>query len=132
MRLAEESGVIQPIGKWVLRTARAWQDQGPTGTHVGQSLRTAARSGRTVDEVREVLEATGLSPAYLELELTESSVMTHAGQAENWIILSVLVILWTKQPLAPMVITTVLILLNLYLHQKQSKRNNESMVTCSQ
>ena len=86
--LAEESGLIQPIGKWVLRTAclqaKAWQEQGLARVRMSVNLsgRQLARAD-IVDEVREVLEATGLSPACLELELTESSVMTQAGQAAS-------------------------------------------------
>ena len=86
--LAEQSGLIQAIGKWVLRTAchqaKAWQDQGLARVRMSVNLsgRQLARAD-IVDEVREVLEATGLSPAYLELELTETSVMTQAGQAAS-------------------------------------------------
>ena len=84
--LAEQNGLIGPIGKWVLHTAcsqaKAWQNQDLPRVRMSVNL-----SGRQlaqpdiVDEVREALEATGLAPACLELELTESSVMTQAGQA---------------------------------------------------
>jgi diguanylate cyclase (GGDEF)-like protein/PAS domain S-box-containing protein len=86
--LAEQSGLIGPIGKWVMHTAcsqaKAWQDQGLERIRMSVNLsgRQLARAD-IVDEVREVLAATGLDPAYLELELTESSVMTHAGQAAS-------------------------------------------------
>ena len=82
--LAEENGLIGPIGKWVLHTAcgqaKAWQDQGLARVRMSVNLsgRQLARED-IVDEVGEALEATGLSPLCLELELTESSVMTQAG-----------------------------------------------------
>ena len=77
--IAEESGLIVPIGDWVLRTActqaRAWLDAGLPTASVAVNV-----SGRqilehdVVDWVARTLEATGLPPANLELELTESMV----------------------------------------------------------
>jgi diguanylate cyclase (GGDEF)-like protein/PAS domain S-box-containing protein len=83
--LAEETGLIVPIGKWVLQTAcaqnKAWQDQGlpPIVVSVNVSPRQF-RQGNIVLTVAEVLEETGLEPRYLELELTESMVMHDAPQ----------------------------------------------------
>ena len=83
--LAEETGLIVPIGKWVLRTAcaqnKAWQAQGlpPIVVSVNVSPRQF-RQGNIVLTVAEVLEETGLEPRYLELELTESMVMHDAPQ----------------------------------------------------
>ena len=78
--LAEETGLIIPIGEWVLRTAcaqnRRWQDDGLPPVRVAVNI-----SGRQfkhiaiVDTVRHALEESGLEPKYLDLELTESTVM---------------------------------------------------------
>src|SRR3954451_1759401 len=78
--LAEETGLIVPIGKWVLHTAcaqnKAWQDAGvpPIVVSVNVSPRQF-RHENLVQTVAEVLRSTGLEPRYLELELTESMVM---------------------------------------------------------
>jgi diguanylate cyclase (GGDEF)-like protein/PAS domain S-box-containing protein len=78
--LAEETGLIVPIGKWVLQTAcaqnKAWQDAGvpPIVVSVNVSPRQF-RHESLVQTVAEVLLSTGLEPRYLELELTESMVM---------------------------------------------------------
>lgn len=78
--LAEETGLIIPIGEWVLRTAcrqnKAWQDAGfPL---MVMSVNISARQflqSDLVGVVKEVLEETGLAPQYLELEITESTTM---------------------------------------------------------
>lgn len=78
--LAEETGLIEPIGQWVLRTACAqnmkWQMCGfnPISVAVNVSARQLARDGLT-DEVAQILNETGLAPEYLDLELTESVLM---------------------------------------------------------
>jgi diguanylate cyclase (GGDEF)-like protein/PAS domain S-box-containing protein len=83
--LAEETGLIVPIGKWVLQTAcaqnKAWQDEGlpPIVVSVNVSPRQF-RHENIVQTVAEVLQQTGLEPRYLELELTESMVMHDAPQ----------------------------------------------------
>jgi diguanylate cyclase (GGDEF)-like protein/PAS domain S-box-containing protein len=83
--LAEETGLIVPIGKWVLTQAcaqnKAWQDAGrePIVVSVNVSARQF-RQDNLVRTVAEVLNETGLEPRYLELELTESMVMHDAAQ----------------------------------------------------
>jgi diguanylate cyclase (GGDEF)-like protein/PAS domain S-box-containing protein len=83
--LAEETGLIVPIGKWVLQTAcaqnKAWQDEGlpPIVVSVNVSPRQF-RQENIVQTVAEVLRDTGLEARYLELELTESMVMHDAPQ----------------------------------------------------
>ena len=80
INLAEETGLIVPIGAWVLRTAcrqsREWQHAGlgPLRIAVNLSARQFAQPG-LVRDIQRVLEETGLSPTCLEIELTESLVM---------------------------------------------------------
>jgi len=78
--LAEESGLIVPIGEWVLRTActqaKAWHDAG-----LNPGLMAVNVSGVQIEHydlvevVEKILSETGLEPGYLELELTESAIM---------------------------------------------------------
>ena len=83
--LAEETGLIVPIGKWVLQTAcaqnKAWQDAGlvPIVVSVNVSPRQF-RHESLVQTVADALRSTGLEARYLELELTESMVMHDAPQ----------------------------------------------------
>jgi diguanylate cyclase (GGDEF)-like protein/PAS domain S-box-containing protein len=80
IHLAEETGLIVPIGAWVLRTAcrqsRAWQHAGYGALRIAVNLsaRQFAQPG-LVREIETVLIDTGLAPACLEIELTESLVM---------------------------------------------------------
>ena len=77
--LAEESGLIVPIGEWVLRTAcaqaRAWQDAGLPRMCVSVNLSAHQLQYDVPALVAEVLKETGLAPGCLELELTESVIM---------------------------------------------------------
>ncbi|WP_190284868.1 putative bifunctional diguanylate cyclase/phosphodiesterase [Bacillus sp. S3] len=74
---AEETGLVIPIGEWVLRTAclqnKAWQNAGytPIVMSVNLSVRQLCQKD-FVDVVRNILTETNLSPEYLELEITES------------------------------------------------------------
>ncbi len=84
--LAEETGLIVPLGEWVLREAcrqaRAWLDEGLKPGVVSVNL--SARQFRQQDLVRmvsRILEETRLDPAHLEMELTESMVMHNVEQA---------------------------------------------------
>src|SRR5829696_8558363 len=81
--LAEDTGLIVPIGEWVLRTAclqgRRWREQGFAPIQIGVNI--SARQFHDQDltqTVIRILEETGWSPKYLELELTESSIMQNA------------------------------------------------------
>ncbi len=83
--IAEEIGLIAPIGKWVLQTACAqmkrWQDEGLPRLVV--SVNVSARQFRQDDLVRTIAEAlhsSGLDPGDLEIELTESAVMHDAQE----------------------------------------------------
>ncbi|RCW62738.1 sensor domain-containing protein [Saliterribacillus persicus] len=78
--MAEETGLIIPIGEWVIRTAclqnKAWQNQGfePITMSVNLSIRQFYQSNLAA-KVEEILLETGLNPVYLELEITESMAM---------------------------------------------------------
>ncbi len=78
--IAEETGLIVPIGQWVLRTAcaaqRVWADRGlpPLRVAVNLSARHFMRSDLAAD-VGSALADAGCDPARLELEITETSVM---------------------------------------------------------
>lgn len=84
--LAEDCGLIVPVGEWVLRTACAqnklWHDSGLAQLRVAVNL--SARQFRQHDlsaKISQILDETGLEPQYLELELTESSIMQSADSA---------------------------------------------------
>jgi diguanylate cyclase (GGDEF)-like protein len=84
--LAEETGLIVPIGEFVLREAcrqaRAWVDEGlkPGVVSVNLSARQFRQEG-LVRRVSRVLVDTGLDPQHLEMELTESTVMHNVDAA---------------------------------------------------
>ena len=75
--IAEQTGLINPIGQWVLRTAcrqnKLWQEKGlpPIRTAVNLSVEQF-RSSNLAHIIKNTLEETGLQPELLELEITES------------------------------------------------------------
>lgn len=78
--LAEDTGLIVPLGQWVLKSvctqAKAWQQQGYDPVRVAVNI--SAREFRQpdfVDNLDMILEETGLDPNWLELEITESIAM---------------------------------------------------------
>lgn len=81
--IAEDTGLIVPLGEWVLRTAcmqgRAWIDAGlpPITMAVNLSVRQF-QAENLIEQVWKILKETGLPAACLELELTESMFMEHA------------------------------------------------------
>ncbi|MCT7984895.1 EAL domain-containing protein [Laspinema sp. A4] len=78
--LAEETGLIMPIGEWVLKTAcrqnKAWIDSGLSAipVAVNLSVRQFQQPG-LVQNIAQVLEETGLEAQYLTLEITETAAM---------------------------------------------------------
>jgi diguanylate cyclase (GGDEF)-like protein len=83
--LAEQTGLINPIGSWVLKESchqvRDWQNQHPMDTPLTVSVNLSARQFRypeLVEEVAEVLSETALDPRDLILEVTESAAMEDA------------------------------------------------------
>jgi EAL domain-containing protein (putative c-di-GMP-specific phosphodiesterase class I) len=86
--IAEEAGLIVPIGDWVLRSAckqaARWAASGLPRLTVAVNV-SARQFGEPgwVDSVKRVLDETGLDPSCLELELTESLVMHDVEQAVN-------------------------------------------------
>ena len=84
IRIAENSGLIIPIGEWVLRTAcsqsRKWQDEGVPAVSVAVNVSAIQfRQEDFCELIRRVLHETGLGPQYLELELTESLLLANAN-----------------------------------------------------
>jgi len=83
--IAENSGLIIPIGEWVLKTActqaRCWQDLGLPALPIAVNVSAVQlHQGHFLPLVRRVLEETGLAPQYLELELTERVLLSNTGK----------------------------------------------------
>jgi diguanylate cyclase (GGDEF)-like protein len=79
--LAEECGLIGAIGEWVVREAcrqaRAWQDDGMAPLRISVNLSPSQfRGSGLIDTIRRALDDARLPPEYLEVELTESAVMS--------------------------------------------------------
>ncbi|NHZ41971.1 bifunctional diguanylate cyclase/phosphodiesterase [Massilia aquatica] len=84
--LAEEMGLIIPIGAWVIRTAclqnMAWQKAGLGKLRMAVNLSARQFTGKDLlQSVADALEESGLAARYLELELTESMVMNDVDNA---------------------------------------------------
>ena len=78
--LAEETGLISELGRWVLlescRQNKAWQDMGLPARRIAVNLSARQLMDKGfIDAVTEILAETGLEARYLELEITESQVM---------------------------------------------------------
>jgi diguanylate cyclase (GGDEF)-like protein len=79
--IAEENGLIVPMGEWILQTAclqnRSWQDAGLPRIRVGVNLSSRQLKRRLTETVSRALQLSGLEPRYLSLELTESVLVNH-------------------------------------------------------
>jgi EAL domain-containing protein (putative c-di-GMP-specific phosphodiesterase class I) len=85
LSVAEETGLIVPIGRWVLleacRQARQWQTQFQQDDALMVSVNLSGKhlqQSSLIDEVEEVLETTGLEPRHLIIEITETVAMAGA------------------------------------------------------
>jgi EAL domain-containing protein (putative c-di-GMP-specific phosphodiesterase class I) len=83
IRIAENSGLIVPIGEWVISTAcrqaQKWQEEGLPAASVAVNVSAVQfRKEGFCEMIRRVLQETGLAPRYLELELTESLLLADA------------------------------------------------------
>jgi diguanylate cyclase (GGDEF)-like protein/PAS domain S-box-containing protein len=83
--IIEENGMIVPIGEWVIRQAckqsMLWQSQGmtPVPLAVNLSARQFMHRG-LVESIRAILDDTGIDPALIEFEITETALMQHGEQ----------------------------------------------------
>jgi EAL domain-containing protein (putative c-di-GMP-specific phosphodiesterase class I) len=84
--LAEETGLIVPLGEWVLRNAcvqiKAWQNAGLEQLSISVNL-SALQFNRKylVEQITGILQETGVSAQHLELELTESTLMENIDES---------------------------------------------------
>jgi len=86
--IAEDCGLIKPIGRWVLneacRQAQAWQQDGLRPIPVAVNVSAVElRSKSFLNNIADVLNQTHLDPHYLELELTESVLMAHTADTDS-------------------------------------------------
>jgi len=84
--LAEESGLIVPIGKWVIETACAqnvaWQRQGLSALRIAVNLSPRQFADPALlSDIEAALKKSGMAPELLELEITESMVMQNVERA---------------------------------------------------
>jgi EAL domain-containing protein (putative c-di-GMP-specific phosphodiesterase class I) len=86
--IAEETGLIVPIGMWVLgeacRRARQWQLEIPSAADLVMSVNLSPRQFQhptLVEDIVRILRETGLAPQHLELEITEGAVMADPDSA---------------------------------------------------
>ncbi|MCA1247088.1 EAL domain-containing protein [Massilia sp. MS-15] len=83
--ILEENGMIVPVGEWVIRTAceqsMAWQRQGLPAVPlaINLSARQFMHDG-LVESIRRIVGETGIDPALVEFEITETALMQHGGQ----------------------------------------------------
>ena len=83
---AEDSGLIVPVGEWVLRTAcgqlKLWQNEGKPAVRMAVNLSAREFQGTNLLQgVTRTIEDVGIDPAWLELEITESTIMQHGDAA---------------------------------------------------
>jgi len=90
--VAEETGLVTAIGEWMLaeacRQAREWQQRDPRWSQLGISVNVSGRQlaqSALATEVERALGATGLDPACLTLEITESALMNNLNAGAGMI-----------------------------------------------
>lgn len=86
--VAEETGLIIPLGSWVLyeacRQLKAWQERFRGAKHLTMSVNLSGRQLSQTDllyQIDEILQTTGIDPCYLKLEITESVLMDNAASS---------------------------------------------------
>lgn len=84
--IAEETGLIQPIGEWILRKAceqnKDWQKQGLLPLRIAVNLSPKQfKEEDLVPQIMRILKDTGLEPEWLEIEITEASILQHVREA---------------------------------------------------
>jgi EAL domain-containing protein (putative c-di-GMP-specific phosphodiesterase class I) len=86
--IAEETGLIVPLGEWILREScrqvREWQKRFPARSHLTISVNLSCKQFMQLDladRVAEILRETGLEARFLRLEVTESHVMENSQMA---------------------------------------------------
>jgi len=85
---AEDTGLIVPIGEWILKTAceqnKKWQDAGYPPMRIAVNLSSKQiRQPDLIQKIKAILETTGLSPNYLELEITENVIINTIDSSQN-------------------------------------------------
>ncbi|MBS0271850.1 MAG: EAL domain-containing protein [Proteobacteria bacterium] len=80
--IAEETGLIIPIGEWVLREAckqnKLWQESGVATFQIGVNVASQQlKYSKFTNAVKKILKETGLDPKYLELEITENVIIAN-------------------------------------------------------
>jgi diguanylate cyclase (GGDEF)-like protein/PAS domain S-box-containing protein len=83
--ILEDTGLIIPVGEWILRTAcqqcKSWQVEGECDIHIAVNISAAQfKQADFVDQVEDILQETGLNAHCLELELTETLIMQNAEE----------------------------------------------------
>ena len=85
--LAEQTGFINTIGQWALFAAckqnKQWQDLGLPSLKMSVNLSPRQCQPELISIVQEILASTQLSPEYLELEITENSIIIHPELTKN-------------------------------------------------
>jgi diguanylate cyclase (GGDEF)-like protein/PAS domain S-box-containing protein len=84
--VAEESGLVFPLGEWVLRTActqsKTWQEDGLPPLRMAVNLSGHhIRQANFIDHIEEILKDTGIAFNGLEIEMAENSVMGHVNDS---------------------------------------------------
>lgn len=84
--VAEECGLIYPLGEWVMRTAcyqaKAWRDAGLPQVRISVNLSGHhIREANFIDTVEKILSETGIKANQLEIELAENSIMGHVSES---------------------------------------------------